>query len=896
MPQLLGRDAVIKRVAAAVDRALGAGGGTIVASGPAGVGTTAVVDEALRPLRARVDAASAALPETVPTSSPDAVSAAPPLAAGAPPGASGRMGPASIWWIDDVQRMPRAEVERLREAAATRVVVVSGRRPLGSAAGLVRDAVRGDPAAVVDVEPLPPEDALAAVGARDIDAARACGGRLRLLGVWSGAMSAPDAKGGRPAVPGGVPGPGGAGRPPAGDPVPTAVSAVVEDLLADLPPDARAMCEVIAIGGPAPRIAAIEQVLQIDGFDDVLAGLVDAGLIEIDGVRVRSAVPVCTVVVAAHAGAARAAGLRAAYAEALAGLPGVDPRETAEHVRLVADRLPRDFSIAVLRASAERRLAASDPDGAVADLEVAAALAESAVDGGTPADRVRAFETLFAHAVARYFAGPLEEAEVLLRRAERLADVATPAQRDELHLYRIYLRADRGTPAATPLTVGVYDTPDHRAAMAVRHLFLADRGDDLVETDAVCAVLVGFDGDDATPTGRGAAALGRSVRASIAGDLELAENQAAQGFAVAGDAAPELAGALLRELIRLCTLRGDLEAAQRYAATPFDGRVPRAVEASVVVQRAAVATMRGDLIAATENAERALTMTRAAPVPRGLVRCAAWVALLSAMRGDVARARSLVAEAGRIFPLEGNLLLATIVQLARAQLALRDGGSMPPSFEFRMERTEGPSRLLLPMLSARLALQHGDDAVLDLALAELERLATSPPAAALAQRVRALRLVPTRGRRDAIEALDDSATTLAGLGFAGLAAETRLEWAELAAERGEASARDAVLELVPYFDTQGLDDWGDRARRLARTIGVRIGGRRGGAGELTRRESEVVDLVVAGLSNAEIARRLFLSERTVETHLQHVYRRLGVESRLALVQRWAAGADGQAAS
>jgi DNA-binding CsgD family transcriptional regulator len=105
-----------------------------------------------------------------------------------------------------------------------------------------------------------------------------------------------------------------------------------------------------------------------------------------------------------------------------------------------------------------------------------------------------------------------------------------------------------------------------------------------------------------------------------------------------------------------------------------------------------------------------------------------------------------------------------------------------------------------------------------------------------------------------------------------------------------------VVGVVPYFDAQGLDDWSDRSRRLARTLGVRIGGRRGGAGELTRREAEVVDLVVAGLSNAEVARRLFLSERTVETHLQHVYRRLGVDSRLALITKLgaasSAGADG----
>ena len=61
-------------------------------------------------------------------------------------------------------------------------------------------------------------------------------------------------------------------------------------------------------------------------------------------------------------------------------------------------------------------------------------------------------------------------------------------------------------------------------------------------------------------------------------------------------------------------------------------------------------------------------------------------------------------------------------------------------------------------------------------------------------------------------------------------------------------------------------------------------------------EAEVVDLVVAGLSNAEVARRLFLSERTVETHLQHVYRRLGVDSRLGLITKLGAasseGAEG----
>ena len=55
-------------------------------------------------------------------------------------------------------------------------------------------------------------------------------------------------------------------------------------------------------------------------------------------------------------------------------------------------------------------------------------------------------------------------------------------------------------------------------------------------------------------------------------------------------------------------------------------------------------------------------------------------------------------------------------------------------------------------------------------------------------------------------------------------------------------------------------------------------------GQLSRRETEIARLVADGLSNPEIAERLFISQRTVTTHLQRIYQRLGVGSRTGLTR------------
>lgn len=54
---------------------------------------------------------------------------------------------------------------------------------------------------------------------------------------------------------------------------------------------------------------------------------------------------------------------------------------------------------------------------------------------------------------------------------------------------------------------------------------------------------------------------------------------------------------------------------------------------------------------------------------------------------------------------------------------------------------------------------------------------------------------------------------------------------------------------------------------------------------LTERESEVLTAVATGASNREVARRLYLSEATVKSHLVQVFYKLGVKSRTDAVAR-----------
>lgn len=70
----------------------------------------------------------------------------------------------------------------------------------------------------------------------------------------------------------------------------------------------------------------------------------------------------------------------------------------------------------------------------------------------------------------------------------------------------------------------------------------------------------------------------------------------------------------------------------------------------------------------------------------------------------------------------------------------------------------------------------------------------------------------------------------------------------------------------------------------ARAELARIGGRPRGTTELTETERQAAELAAAGLTNTEIADRLFVSLRTAESNLTRIYRKLGVHSRAEMIR------------
>jgi len=111
------------------------------------------------------------------------------------------------------------------------------------------------------------------------------------------------------------------------------------------------------------------------------------------------------------------------------------------------------------------------------------------------------------------------------------------------------------------------------------------------------------------------------------------------------------------------------------------------------------------------------------------------------------------------------------------------------------------------------------------------------------------------------------------------AAQARLELARSLVTNDPDVAEFEARAALDAFGRLEAARLADSAAAVLRGLGVRVATGGKGDGGLTRREVEVLDLLGQGLSNPEIATRLFISRKTVEHHVGNILSKLGLRSR-----------------
>jgi DNA-binding NarL/FixJ family response regulator len=94
-------------------------------------------------------------------------------------------------------------------------------------------------------------------------------------------------------------------------------------------------------------------------------------------------------------------------------------------------------------------------------------------------------------------------------------------------------------------------------------------------------------------------------------------------------------------------------------------------------------------------------------------------------------------------------------------------------------------------------------------------------------------------------------------------------------------ARQVLEEALGIFERLGASQWAANTR----TELGRIGGRASSSGALTPTEQRIAELVAEGKTNKEVAAILVVADRTIESALTQIYRKLEVRSRTELARK-----------
>ncbi|SEL43533.1 ATP-binding protein [Nonomuraea pusilla] len=298
----------------------------------------------------------------------------------------------------------------------------------------------------------------------------------------------------------------------------------------------------------------------------------------------------------------------------------------------------------------------------------------------------------------------------------------------------------------------------------------------------------------------------------------------------------------------------------------------------------------GDLAAAVPVAAEAARFAQETGQPFMYGLATAVQAEIAALRGDHGQAGALADEAERVaLPAGARPVLAT-VQLARGLAALSEG-RFPDAFA-ALNRVLDPADpayqlalrtyFLAELTDAAVRAGRTDtmrDIVHDL---EPHAASTSSPALHIGLRYARAVLAPDTEAEELFTVALRADLT----GWPAERGRLQLAFGEwLRRRRRAAESRTHLRTARETFDALGMAAWGERARRELRSAGESSPNRAPDAREkLTPHELNIAQLAAEGLTNREIGQRLYLSHRTVGTHLHRIFPKLGVSSRADLAR------------